>query len=201
MSEYAGDLLKADDKIQLGTEWKDTISIPMAGEKLEFGFSLLDERPRQKLQNELPLDELREYKSDGMSDEQKRLMELQRKDELTEEEEEEFLELNEEVNPEEEGREKLSNAAVDKLMDAGKHALEPTEDDVSDLMGAPPDKQEDILGEIPDHLDHDEAKDALREYMQERLEEQPFPIKYVLGQRAYMETVSVLGNGFQETST
>jgi hypothetical protein len=201
MSEYAGDLLKADDKIQQGTEWKDTISIPMAGEKLEFGFALLDERPRQKLQNELPLDELREYKSDGMSEEQKRLMELQRKDELTEEEEDEFLELNEEVNPEEEGREKLSNAAVDKLMDAGKHALEPTEDDVSDLMSAPPDKQEDILGEIPDHLDHDEAKDALREYMQERLEEQPFPIKYVLGQRAYMETVSVLGNGFQETST
>jgi len=200
MSELNGDLLRADEKIEQGLDWGDTMSIPIAGEKMEFGFTLLNERTRTMVQNTLPMDELRQYRSDGMSDEHKRLMELQRKDDLSESEREELIELAEEVNPEEEGRDSLGEDAVDALMDAGKHALEPTEDDVSDLLAADPETQERIFdGELPKHMDADVARDALREYMQERIEGQPFPIKFTLGQRAYMETLAVQGNGFQDT--
>ncbi len=198
-SDLNGDLLRADEKIQQGLEWQEEMTIPVAGEQMAFGFSLLDERVRQRVQNCLPLEEFQDYRSDGMSDEQKRLMELQRKDSLDEDEQQELLQLAEEVNPEEEGRDSLPDGAVDALMDAGKHALEPTEEDVADLMAAAPDTQERVFGEIPDHLDNEVARDALRSYMRERIEEQPFPIKFSLGQRAFMETVAVAGNGFQNT--
>lgn len=200
MSELNGDLLRADEKIEKGINWSDTMLIPVAGEKMEFGFTLLDETVRQRVQEALPMDEFREYKKDGVSEEQERIMELQRKDDLTEDEQDEMLELMEEVNPEEEGRNKLGDEAVDALMMAGKEALEPTEADVNDLMSADPEVQQKVFdGSIPSMLDQEAARDGLREYMKERVVGQPFPIKYVLGQRAYMETVAVAGNGFQDT--
>jgi len=194
-----GDFLRADEKIRQGTDWRDTMPIPIAGEKMEFGFTLLNERIRQEVQNCLPIDEFRKYKQSGMSDEQERLMELQRKDELSEEEQDELIELAEKVNPEDEGRESLPDAAVDALMDAGKHAIKPTEGDVQDIISADPETQERVFGEIPEHLDTDTAESLLGEYMREQIEDQPFPIKFSLGQRAYMETVAVQGNGFQNT--
>lgn len=198
MDDLNGDFLLADEKIEQGLDWQETMTIPVAGEQMEFGFTLLNERVRQKVQNTLPMEEFQKYQNEEVSEEHKRLMELQRKDDLTEDQEEELLELAEEVNPEEEGREKLGEDAVDKLMDAGKHAIEPTEGDVQDVLALPPDQQEDILGHVPQG-GADEVRDDLRAYMRERIEEQPFPIKFMLGQRAYMETVAVAGNGFQNT--
>jgi len=199
MNEYNGDLLLADEKIGEGTDWSDTMSIPVAGEKMTFGFSLLEERVLRRIQNHLPMEEFQKYRRDDMSDDHKRLLELQRKDDLTDDEEDELIALAEEVNPEDEGRDSLPDGAVGALMDAGVEALEPTDEDVTDIMNAPPDVQERVFGKIPDHLDKERAREQLREYMQERIEAQPFPIKFSLGQRAYMETVSVMGNGFQNT--
>jgi hypothetical protein len=198
MSELNGDLLRADEKIEQGIEWSDTMLIPVAGEKMEFGFSLLDETVRQRVQEALPMDEFRQYKNDGVSQEQERVMELQRKEDLTEEEQDELVELMEQINPEEEGRKRLGDEAVDALMMAGKEALEPTDDDVNDLLTADPEVQRKVFdGNIPSVLDEEAAREGLRDYMKERVVGQPFPIKYVLGQRAYMETVAVAGNGFQ----
>jgi len=199
MDDYNGDLLKADEKIEQGTEWWDTLTIPIAGEDMTFGFELLDERPRQNVQSNLPLEEFRDYQQGGMSEEQERLMELQRKDDLTDDEQEELVALAQEVNPEEEGRDTLGEDAVDALMDAGKHAIRPTEDDITDVLNAPPDVQEKVLGEIPDHLDREVIKEELQSYMRDRVENQPFPIKFHIGQRAFMETIAVQGNGFQNT--
>ena len=199
MDEYNGDFLKADEKIEQGLDWSDTLTIPIAGEEMTFQFALLDERTRQRVQSTLPLEKFRDYQSGGMSDEQERLMELQRKDDLTDDEQEELVELAQKVNPEEEGRDTLGNDAVDALMDAGKVALEPTEDDVTDILNADPTVQERIFGEIPDHLDKETAREKLTEYMEDRVEEQPFPIKFHIGQRAFMETIAVQGNGFQNT--
>ncbi len=195
-NDLNGDFLKADEKIEEGTDWQDTLKIPIAGEKLEFGFTLLDETVNQRVQSTLPLDEFRDYRKGGMSDEQKRLMELQRKDELSDEEREELIELSEEVNPEEEGRDKLDDEADDELMDAGVHAIEPTEGDVQDAMSLSPDRQEEMFGRIIEG-GKEEFRDAMRDYMRERIQEQPFPIKFMIGQRAFMETISVQGNGFQ----
>jgi len=197
MENLNGDFLVADEKIEQGIEWTDSMNIPIAGEKLEFGFSLLNERVRQKVQTTLPIDELQQYRKDDTSEDHERLMELQRKDELTEDEREELLELAEKVNPEQEGRDSLGDEAVDALMDAGKHAIEPTDGDVSDIMSADPETQQRMLGTLD--VNQESARDKLREYMRDRIEEQPFPIKFVLGQRAYMETVAVQGNGFQNT--
>jgi len=200
MNELNGDLLRADEKIEQGIDWQDTMTIPVAGENMEFGFTLLDEDVRTQVQNTLPLDEFRQYQSDGVSDDHERLMELQRKDDLTDEEQDELLELAERVNPQEEGKDTLSDEAVQALMEAGKHALEPTDDDVTDVMMADPETQERIFdGDLPQHMDEGTARDALREYMKERVEGQPFPIKFSIGQRAYMETLAVQGNGFQNT--
>lgn len=198
MSEYQGDFLIADEKIDKGTDWQDTMSIPVAGQKLEFGFSLLNERARQNVQNTLPIDEYKQYKQDGMSDEQQRMMKLQRKDDLSSDEQEELLELAQEVNPEEEGRDKLGDDAVDALMEAGKKAIEPTDGDVQDAMALSPDKHQEMFGEVIEG-GHEQFRDAMAAYMRERIEGQPFPIKFSLGQRAYMETMAVAGNGFQET--
>lgn len=197
MDDYNGDFLRADEKIEQGVNWDDTTTIPVAGEDMEFGFSLLNERVRQEVQSTLPLDKYREYRQDGMSDEQERLMELQRKDTLTDEEQAELIELAEEVNPEDEGRDQLGDDAVNALMDAGKHAIKPTEGDIQDAMALSPDRQKEMFGEVPEG-GPDAFKEKLQSYMRERIEGQPFPIKYTLGQHAWMETVAVQGNGFQE---
>lgn len=197
-NDFNGDLLRADEKIERGTKWEDTTTIPIAGEQMEFGFSLLDERVNQRVQSTLPLEEFRDYKKGGMSDEQERLLELQRKDDLSDEEREELADLAEEVNPEEEGRDTLGNDAVEALMDAGKHALKPTEDDVQDAMSLDPERQREMFGSVPEG-GPDVFHDELQSYMRERIEGQPFPIKFTLGQIAFMETVAVQGNGFQNT--
>lgn len=201
MSDLNGDLLRADEKIEQGLEWSDTTEIPIAGEQMTFGFSLLNERQRQRVQNEMDLEEFEKYQNEDISEEHERLMELQRKSDLTDAEQEELVELAEEVNPEDEGRDSLPDAAVDALMDAGKAALEPTDGDVTDLINADPKTQERICGELPDHLDKERARKELKEYMTDRIEGQPFPIKFMLGQIAYMETMAVMGNGFQTEST
>jgi len=199
MDEYNGDFLRADAKIEDGTEWSDTMTIPIAGEEMTFGFELLDERTRQQVQSNLPLEKFRDYQQGGMSEQQERLMELQRQDDLSDDEQEELVALAQEVNPEEEGRDTLGEDAVNALMDAGKHALRPTDGDITDVLNAPPNVQERVLGEIPDHLDHETVEDGLQSYMRKRVENQPFPIKFHIGQRAFMETIAVQGNGFQNT--
>lgn len=200
MSDLNGDLLVADEKIEQGTEWQDTMKVPIAGEKLAFGFTLLDERVRQRVLNQLDLDEFRDYRKGGRSEEHERLIELQRKDELSEDEEEELLDLIDDVNPEEEGRDALPDDAIDALMKAGKHAIEPTDGDLQDILAADPPTQERILGHIPEG-GKDDIRDDVREYQRDLVESQPFPIKFQIGQRAFMETMSVLGNGFQSQST
>jgi hypothetical protein len=199
--DYDGGLLLADEKIDEGLDWETEMVVPVAGEEVPFGISLLNERTVERVKQTLPIDEFQAYRNEDRSEDYERFMELQRKgpDELDEEEREEFLELAEEVNPEEEGRDSLGDEAIDALMDAGKEALEPTEDDISDFMSLSPERQADICGgDLPDHLDTEVAAEQLRSYMQERIENQPFPIKFMLGQRAYLETVTVQGNGFEE---
>lgn len=196
--EYNGDFLRADEKIQQGTDWQGEVTIPVAGEEMTFGFTLLDERVNQRVQSTLPLEEFRDYQKGGMSEEQERLLELQRKNDLTDAEQEELIELAQEVNPEEEGRDTLGDDAVDALMDAGKHAIEPTDGDVEDVMGLSPNEQEALFGDVPEGGEP-AFRDRLREYMRTRIEEQPFPIKFIIGQQAFMETVAVQGNGFQNT--
>jgi hypothetical protein len=195
--DYNGDFLIADEKIRQGNDWDGEMTIPVAGEQLTFGYTLLDERVRQQVETTLPLEEFQQYKQDDMSEDHERLMELQRKSSLTDEEEDELLELVEEVNPEDEARDSLPDEAVNAIMDAGVHAIEPTDGDIQDVVMTDPEVQEDIFGEdVPTHMDEETVRDPLREYMRERIEEQPFPIKFSLGQQAWMETVSVLGNGF-----
>lgn len=198
--EYSGDWITARQKINKGVDWRDTANVSLGGTTAEIGHRLLHEPEYLEIKQALSLGELREYKDEHQTDAQERLLELQEKDELTDEEEAELDDLSAEVAQQtDEMEEALGTDAYDRLMWAGKRAIMPTQDDLEDFVfNAPTEVQREVLGEVPNHLSPDdpEVESALKSDMVETVSEQPFPITLNIGMQAFMETIRVLGNGF-----
>lgn len=196
--DYSGDYLTARDKINQGVDWRGTANVPVDGETMQFGHRLLNETEFHDLKRVIPLSELREYKNSDESDAEKRLQELQQKDELSDAEERELEQLQAEVAAmQDDIEDALGEDAYDEIMRAGRRAIMPTEDDVEDIINAPHDVQRRVLGEVPQMLDFDTAEELLKEDMVETVSQQPYPIKFTVGMQAFAETVRVLGNGIR----
>lgn len=201
MSDYSGDYLTARNKINQGTDWRGTASVAVDGNELAIGHRLLNEEEFFDIKRVIPLSELREYRDEDESDAEKRLRELQSRDEeLTKEETEELEQLQGEIAAKQDDIEDaLGKEAYDKLMWAGKQAIMPTEDDIEDIIQASPEVQREVLcqdGEdLPNPMLPGSVEPRLKRDMVETVEAQPYPIKYTIGMKAFVETVSVLGNG------
>lgn len=195
--DYNGDYLQARNKINQATQWTGTTTISLGSGTHDFGYRLLHESETTEIQNTLPLDELSDYEEGENTDAHERMMELQRKEgELTDEEEEELRELTDEVDTGD-LEEKFGEEGFAALRDAGEKAIKPTQADVSDIINADPNVQQQVLGTM--EFTRNEAEDLLREDMKETISNQPFPIKMNIGLEAFFETISVLGNGLQQS--
>ena len=196
--DYNGTWLKARQKINKGVDWRGTQTVSIDGEEIPLGFRLLEEGEFTRVQSALPLDEMKgDADGDGdLTDDQRRLLELQRKDSLTDEEREEFEELSQAVTDGEGGsfEDHLDEEAYDAILWAGKKAMMPTEGDIEDILTLPPNQQEVILGESGS-MDSERVEELLKQDMIETTANQPYPIKLTLGINAFFETAQVRGNG------
>jgi len=191
--QYNGDFLAVDEKLDEAANWTDTVQVPMGDSTITLAHRLLTERERLKLRVRLPMDELQEYQNEEMDADRERLLALQEKDSLTEEEEAELRDLHETAGQQTAGLlSALGEDGVNALMDAGKWTVQPTPEDINDVINAPVERQEAILGgDVPTTLTAEKVREPLAEAIKEKIEAQPYLLKLHLGMKALNETNGV----------
>lgn len=198
------DFVRANNKISDARNWRGDVNVTLGDESLTFKHRLLNESEFLNVKQSLDLSEVAGEDSGnvGQTDAQERLIELQKKKEdLSDEEEQELRELNQEVAQQTDTIEDaLGDAGYDLFLELGKKTIEPSDEDVEYVYNANPVEAKELLEveQLPNPL----TKDAIRELMSERLSgmvsDQPYPIKLNVGMQAFSETMSVLGNGLPE---
>jgi hypothetical protein len=204
------DFVRAKRKINEATNWRGDVSVSLGQETVTFKHRLLTESEFLELQRELDKDALSEdgdgdvAPSDmGETEAQERLLALQEKEDLTEEEERELRELTQEVAGQTDRIERaLGEDGYELLMDMGRRVIEPSEEDVGyvfDLMTEEPAEAIRMMGmdSLPENMTRGEVNERLRSELRSMIDDQPYPIKLNVGMQAMAETISVLGNGLQ----
>jgi hypothetical protein len=192
-NSFSGNWLQARQKINEGKDYTTKTPVPFGDETIEITHRLLTEGELMAVQSNIDQEALLEHRTDGESDAEQRLRELQEKEDLTDAEERELQEVGNEVQRQKAGiMNSLGKETYDAFMAAGKKALVPSEDDVDDAFALDPSEQERIFGKVLTH--RKEAKDLLKSDMRNSVEDQPYPIKYIIGQAAYGESMKLLGD-------
>lgn len=198
------DFIVAKEKIRDATNWRGSVNISLGDTTVTFAHRLLTESEITQLQQTLDLSAAQEANENlGATEAQERLLELQQKEEeLTEEEEEELDELSRQVAGEtEQIEEAFGEDGYELLMEMGRRAVKPTEEDIEYVYNSSPSEMKRHLG-IDGKLPNPLTKEVVEEYLQEEIADmitdQPFPIKLNIGIQAFSETISVLGNGRQQ---
>lgn len=193
MSESAGDWAKAKRKIREGKNWRGTANVQLGDVQAELGFRLLTEDEFLELQADIDKEALREYRGEEETDAERRLMELQEKDELDDDEKAELEEVTREVESQRAGiADALGKKTFDAFLQAGEEAIMPTDDDIEDAFDATPDEQEERFGTIPNT--RSEMEESLKREMQDVVADSPYLVRFTLGQQAFAESAKLLGN-------
>jgi len=204
------DFLRAKQKVKRGTDFRDTVEVDVGGDPIEFGFRLLNEGEWDRVETELPLDELQGGDAQPLDeDERGRLEELDGKDneELTQAEEEELVELAQRSGVQR-LFEALDEDANDVLRWAGRKAIFPTPEDVEEVLQSTVAERVEVLGQdvverLNGDADHDRhiVETAIADSMEEWVCDQPYPIQKTVGLRAFIESLKVRGNGVDSSET
>lgn len=197
------DFVRAKQKITDARNWRGDVNVGFGEETITFKHRLLSETEFMELKRTLNLGELQEQSDEnlGQTDAQERLLELQQKQELTDGEEAELQELSRKVAGQTDKIEKmLGEDGYDKLMQAGRDTIEPSDESVDYVYNASPDEARDLMGvdTLPNPLTKDAVRDQLAEELRSMVTGQPYPIKMNVGMQALSETITVLGNGLQD---
>lgn len=191
--------MKARQKINEGTDFRKEVPVPMGDEDVKLTHSLLPENELLRIQAEIDQEALMEHQSDGESEEQAELRELQKKDDedLTEEDEKRMAALQEEVSRQQAGlMNSLGYDTFKAFCVVGKRCLEPTEGDIEDAFDLTTAEQNEFYGE--ELTTRDRARELVKEDMVEMVEDQPYPIKFIVGQSAYTESMKLFGDADEE---
>lgn len=189
---------KARQKITEGVEYRDTVPIPFGDETIDLTHRLLNEGELFEIESAIDHSALQEHRQSGDDDDdvsaaEARVRELQSKDELSEREERELKDLSQRLAAQQQGiMDSMGYETYQAFMKAGKTALVPSEEDINNAFELDPSEQKDRFGDIPNT--RDQMFDALKTEMETVVDDQPYPIKFMVGQKAYAESLSVLGN-------
>lgn len=199
------DFVKANKKITKAKEWRGTVNVSMGEDTLTFAHRLLGENEFLDVQQKLDLSELdadpeEPNENVGQTEAQERLLELQQKEELTDEEKEELRGLTDEVAGETEEIEKaLGDEGYSLLTKLGRDTIEPTQEDIDYFYDNPTElHQYTEIEKLPDVLTKGRIEEILRNELQKMVTNQPYPVKLNVGMQSFSETMSVLGNGLPE---
>lgn len=196
------DFVRAKKKIADAKNWRGTVNVEMGGDTITFAHRLLNESEFLDLKKSLNLEAAQDESGNvGQTEAQERLLELQQKDDLSDEEEEELAALTQEVAQEmDKIEDTLGDEGYNLLMEKGKDAIEPTEDDIDYVFDQNPQEMKQLMNvsQLPNPITRDAVADELRKEYVRMVEDQPYPIKVNVGMQAFSETLSVLGNGLPD---
>lgn len=191
---------KARAKIQQGKSYQDTVPVPFGDpetgevETISLTHELLDEDQYWDVAQSIDASALEgdNELDDDVEEARQRVQELQSKEERSPAEEEE-LEEKMEVVSRNQGQlmTSLGEETFTALMGVGKTTLVPSEEDIENAFELDAHTQEQRFNFIPNT--RDEMREALKLEMEEMVEGQPYPIKFIVGMKAWSETQSVLG--------
>lgn len=191
----------ARQKIQQGTDYTDTVDVPFGDpqtgdvETVELTHRLLNENEYWNVASSIDTDAIEQTDPDEeVVEAQRRVTELQQKDddELTEAEQRE-LEEKLALIQREQGTlfDVFGQETFETMMDVGKMTLVPSEADIDAAFQKDVSEQDERFGFVPST--RDQMREALELEMQEMVEEQPYPIKLIVGMKAWSESQSILG--------
>lgn len=185
--------IQARQKIIDGTEYRDSVEVPFGNETIELTHRLLTESELLDIEASIDREKLTQHQSSDLSDAEQRVSELQQKDDLSASEQNELQELAKQIQAQQAGlMDSMGDDAFDAFMGAGKTALVPSEEDIDAHFDLSLDEQERRFNFVPNT--RDDMADAIELEMQEMVSEQPYPIKLIVGQKAYAESLSLLGD-------
>lgn len=130
---------------------------------------------------------------DGDNEEVNRLQELQAKDDLTDEEEAELNELHDELESDQATvMQELGSESFMAILDAGRMAITPDEEDINMALDQGVTEQEERFGRSV--RTREEAKEAIEEEMRSVVEGSPYLTKFTIGQAALKASQTAQGN-------
>lgn len=188
---------KARNKITEGKEWRGSVPVPLGGETIDIGHRLLTESEFFRVKEAIDLAELSQYEDEAMDGEMERLQELQAKDdeELSSAEQEELEELSTKLAVKQsELQDKLGDDVYKELLWAGRKAIHPTDEDVQEFMNDLEWQKDLNDGDPIEGTTRRRFEQVLKADMQQMVDEQPYPVKYMVGQAAFKESMQLLGN-------
>lgn len=192
-TDFSGNYLHARRKMNEGADMTMTTPVPFGDETIEMTHRLLSESELMKVQSEIDQEALREHRVEDETEEEERLRELQQKDELSEKEEKEFNEVAEAVQRQQSGiMNSLGYDTFKAFMTTGKMALRPSDNDIQDVFQLDPERQKAMFDTVPNT--REEVEELLIQDMRETVESQPYPVKFIVGQTAYAESMKLFGD-------
>jgi len=185
--------LEAREKIQEGTSYTDTVDVPFGDRTIELTHRLLDESELYEVEAAIDREQMMEYQADDMSNAEQRIRELQDKAELSAAEEQELQELAQQIQAEQAGiMDAMGEDAFDAFMEAGRTAITPSQDDIDEHFEL--DGFTHVFAGLWNEVEAPFLFVRGELEMREMVVEQPYPIKLIIGQKAYFESIALLGD-------
>ena len=185
--------LEARQEITEGKEHRDTVPVPFGDKTIELTHRLLTETELLEIESTIDREKMVEHMESEASDAEQRLQQLQSKDELTAAEQQELQDLAQQIQAEQAGiMNSMGMETFRAFMDAGKTALTPSDEDIQEHFDLSTEEQRRRFNFLPET--RGDMREAIELEMEEMVEEQPYPIKLIVGQKAYSESLSLLGD-------
>lgn len=185
--------LEARQEITEGKQHRDTVEVPFGDKTIDLTHRLLTESELLDIETEIDREEMVDHIESDMSDAEQRLKQLQQKDELSSAEEQELRELAQQIQAEQAGlMDSLGEEAFEAFMEAGRTALTASEEDIDEHFDLPTDEQRRRFNFVPET--REDMREAIELEMEEMVVDQPYPIKLIVGQKAYGESMRLLSD-------
>ena len=185
--------LEARQEITEGKDYRDTVEVPFGEKTIDLTHRLLTETELLEIESTIDREEMVDHMESEASDAEQRLQQLQQKDDLTTAEEQELQDLARQIQAEQAGiMNSMGMETFKAFMNAGKTALTPSEEDIEEHFDLSAEEQRQRFNFVPNT--RDDMREAIELEMEEMVQEQPYPIKLIVGQKAYAESLSLLGD-------
>jgi len=202
-------------RLTSGSDYRDTKNVPVGEDTFEIPYRLLEAEEQLKLQARIDMASLAEAANDAddesselVQEAEETVQELQDKDELTDEEEQQLRDAQTTlVQNKGELLDAMGEETLMAFHDAGKWAITPDDEDVTNVMEATTAQNQSRFEDVPNAptpssgsvFDRDDAQRALEAEMQYLIDASPFLIYFTVGQSVWEESRSA-GNLVDDSS-
>lgn len=198
MSDY----FDSRKKLVQGNEWRGTITVNIDDNEYEWTARQLKDDEYFDVINDIDRESIQQFRDEVDEDKLEEFRELQDKDERTDEEEERYEELRDEIE-DSNILDRIDDETFNAVRRAGMYGVVPSDDDLDEVMNMTFDRQTDIfkgiVDKVPEIYDEDsrkvviqsrdDARKAVKEDMKERLRNATNFVSFEVGMQVLSVTM------------